>query len=149
MLEPTSPNHVLGIDPGKNGGLAFLSLDGTQALVFPMPTTERDVYEMLSFYSPGIKRALIEKVHSMPKQGVASSFKFGVGYGFLRGLLTALLIPFDEAAPQTWQKALGCLSHGNKNVTKAKAQQFWPKLRITHATADALLIAEYARRKEV
>jgi hypothetical protein len=38
------------------------------------------------------------------------------------------------------------MSKGDKNVTKAKAQQLFTQLKITHATADALLIAEFARR---
>jgi crossover junction endodeoxyribonuclease RuvC len=85
----------------------------------------------------------------MPKQGVSSTFKFGVNYGFLRGMLTAHKIPFEEVTPQKWQKAMGCLSKGNKNVTKAKAQQLFPNLKITHKVADALLIAEYCRRTHV
>lgn len=111
-----------------------------------MPETERDVWEWLQGALGGSDFAYIERVHSMPKQGVASSFTFGRSYGFLRGCLIASGIPFEEVTPQTWQKALGCLSRGDKNVTKAKAQQLFPSLKITHATADALLIAEYGRR---
>ncbi len=61
-------------------------------------------------------------------------------------MLIASRIPFEEVTPQKWQKTLSCLSRGDKNITKAKAQQLFPGLRVTHATADALLIAEYARR---
>jgi hypothetical protein len=39
-----------------------------------------------------------------------------------------------------------CLTKGDKNVSKARAQELFPALKITHATADALLIAEYGRR---
>jgi hypothetical protein len=39
-----------------------------------------------------------------------------------------------------------CLTKGDKNVSKAAAQRLWPKLKITHANADALLIAEYGRQ---
>jgi hypothetical protein len=67
----------------------------------------------------------------------------GTNYGFLRGMLIACGVPFDEAAPHKWQKAMGCLTHGDKNVSKAKAQQLYPGLKVTHATADALLIASY------
>jgi len=77
---------------------------------------------------------------------VSSTFKFGQSYGFLRGVLIASEIRFVEVRPQEWQKAMGCLSRGDKNVTKAKAQQLWPAQKITHATADALLLAEYFRR---
>ena len=82
----------------------------------------------------------------MPKQGVSSTFKFGVGFGFLVGCLTALKIPFEFVTLQKWQKALSCQSHGDKNVTKQKAQQLFPQIKVIHANADALLIAEYGRR---
>ena len=116
-----------------------------------MPETERDIFEKLKFYrdNGGSCVAYIESVHSMPKQGVSSTFTFGRNYGFLRGCLCALEIPYHEVTPQKWQKALECLSHGDKNVTKARAQQLFPKLKITHAIADALLIAEYGRRQQV
>lgn len=78
---------------------------------------------------------------------MASSFRFGQSYGFLRGVLVACRVPFDQVTPAKWQRNLGCLSKGDKNVTKAKAQELWPELRITHAIADALLIAEYGRRR--
>lgn len=81
----------------------------------------------------------------MPKQGVASSFKFGRSYGFLIGLLTGLRIPYEFVTPQKWQKAMGCLTHGDKNISKAAAQRRWPNEKWTHATADAGLIAEYGR----
>jgi crossover junction endodeoxyribonuclease RuvC len=139
----------LGIDPGASGGLAFIHDDGSMdPALEKMPDTERDLWEIIDGDEDAIPIAFaaIEAVHSMPKQGVASSFKFGRSYGFLRGCLIASGIPFEEVTPQRWQKELGCLSKGDKNVTKARAQQLFPKLKITHATADALLLAEYARR---
>jgi crossover junction endodeoxyribonuclease RuvC len=93
--------------------------------------------------------ATIEAVHAMPKQGVTSSFTFGKGYGALLMALTAAGIPFETVTPQKWQKALGCLSKGDKNVTKRKAQQLWPHIQWSHATSDAALIAEYGRRLRV
>jgi hypothetical protein len=47
--------------------------------------------------------------------------------------------------PFTWQKRLQCLSGGDKNVTKARAQQLFPGVKISHITADALLLAEFCR----
>ena len=136
----------IGVDPGASGGIAFLSSIDGQPHATKMPETERDVWLALSTWDRTNAFAVIEAVHSMPKQGVASSFKFGRSYGFLRGCLIASGIPFEEVTPQKWQKALGCMSRGDKNVTKARAQQLFPGLKITHATADALLLAEYARR---
>jgi crossover junction endodeoxyribonuclease RuvC len=141
----------LGIDPGQSGGLAVLMggplhPKSPEAFVWKMPETERDLWEIVRTREVGEAFAVIEAVHSMPKQGVASSFKFGRSYGFLRGCLIASGIPFEEVTPQKWQKALGCLTKGDKNVSKRRAQQLFPGLKITHATADALLLAEYARR---
>lgn len=139
---------IVGLDPGASGGIALLyNLDASPA-AFPWSDTEHDMARQLrEMWEPGAV-CYIERVHSMPKQGVASSFKFGRHYGFLRGLLVATGCRFEDVTPQAWQKALGCLSRGDKNVTKGKAQQFFPGMRITHAIADALLIAEYGRRME-
>lgn len=136
----------MGIDPGQSGGIAVIN--GDIARAHNMPETERDVWDLLTSYTgSGIVCAVIEKVHAMPKQGVSSTFKFGKGYGALRMALIASGVPFREVAPQTWQKALGCLTGGDKNVSKAMAQQLYPHLKITHATADALLLATWLSRQ--
>lgn len=138
----------LGIDPGKNGGIAFVETDLKSAVAFKMPETERDVSDIFEEYGSRVKMAVLEKVGAMPKQGVKSMFTFGQGYGFLRGMLIAHKIPFDDCPPQRWQKELQCMTKGDKNITKAKAQQVFPDVKnITHATADALLIAEFCRRE--
>lgn len=136
--------RYLGIDPGASGGLAVRG-DG-YAMGYKMPATERDIADLFVEIGLEITMALIERVHSFPGQGVSSSFAFGKNYGFLRGMLIAYGIPFEDISPQRWQKALGCLTGGDKNVSKQKAQQLFPQLKITHATADALLISEYGWR---
>lgn len=135
----------LGIDPGKSGAIALLLEDGDAPVAFPLKDTDQDINELLGSFDDQ-KTAMLELVHSMPKQGVASSFTFGQSYGFLKGLLTAHKIPYRLATPQVWQRAMGCLSRGNKNATKEAAQRLWPHIKITHATADAMLLAEYCRR---
>jgi hypothetical protein len=77
--------------------------------------------------------------------GVKSAFTFGQGYGRLEMALTAANVPFKRVTPQVWQKSMKCLTGGDKNISKGRAQEMFPSLKITHATADALLIAEYAR----
>jgi len=143
----------LGIDPGASGGIAVLGMEGGPR-AWKMAATEADLYlglvdTVAEHWQAGGDEspfAIIEHVHSMPKQGVASSFKFGMSYGGLRMALIAAGIPFEAVSPQKWQKAMGCLSKGDKNVTKRKAQELFPSLKVTHATADALLLAEYGRR---
>jgi Holliday junction resolvasome RuvABC endonuclease subunit len=137
----------IGIDPGKAGGIATLRIDGTVMNAIAMPPTERDLFDFLCLVAQaGPSRAMLERVHSSPQMGVVSAFTFGQGYGALRMVLTALQIPFDEVAPQKWQSAMAAQSGGDKNITKRRAQALFPFQKITHSIADALLLAEFARR---
>lgn len=135
----------IGIDPGKSGGIAFIPESGS-AWAHEIPETDKDILELLSSASEYERHAIIERVGPMPKQGVVSTFTFGVGYGSLSMALLAERIPFERVSPAVWQRNIGCLTKGDKNVSKRKAQELFPHLKITHKIADALLIAEYARR---
>lgn len=138
---------IIGIDPGISGGIAVLTDKGSTIAVTKMPVTEADIARFLRPYRKTYI-AYIERVHSMPKQGVSSTFKFGCNYGILLGTLAALKIKRVHIQPAKWQGELGCRSKGDKNVTKRKAQELFPREKVTHAIADALLIAEYGRRME-
>ena len=147
---------TLGADPGASGGLALVYADGT-AEAWKMPATERDLLDLARematrwavIFPPEsrVPSATIEVVHAMPKQGVSSTFKFGCGYGGLRMALLASGFALHEVSPAKWQGGMGCRTGGNKNVSKAKAQQLFPTLRITHALADALLIATWGAKE--
>lgn len=73
-------------------------------------------------------------------------------YMLLRGMLHGCGIPFEEKLPQTWLKAFNLSTKAGesktkwKNRLKSKAQQLFPRLPITLAVADALLLAEFSRR---
>lgn len=139
--------RYIGIDPGKSGGIAWIDAYGDVEAV-KMPQTLADLNELfLDIAAEPSSFAMLEKVHSSPQMGVRSAFTFGENKGALKMGLTGVHIRFDEVTPQKWQSRLNCLSKGDKNVTKARAQGLFPHLKITHATADALLIAEYGRRK--
>lgn len=141
---------VLGIDPGTHGGATLLTLNGKlfEYILFDK-NTPREICDILSEFRQSIAASIIERVHSMPRQGVASTFKFGYQFGQIVGILTGLKIPFEFATPTVWQKAMGCLTKGDKNVSKQYAQQLFPDLKITHGNADSILIAEYARRRYI
>jgi crossover junction endodeoxyribonuclease RuvC len=138
--------NYIGIDPGKSGGIAVIGPSGAKA--FKMPESDADLLDLLSSICPlGSPRfALLEKVHAMPGQGVTSTFTFGEGFGKLQMALCAAKIPYQFITPAKWQKFLGCMTKGDKNVSKAAAQRLFPDIKVTHAIADALLIAEYNRR---
>lgn len=139
----------LGVDPGESGAFGVVGIDGSPVTSWKFKEqTERDIWDAMKEFtlSPDVGLATLEQVNAMPKQGVSSSFKFGQSYGFLRGLLAASAVPYELVRPQAWQGLLQCRTGGDKNISKAKAQQLFPGVKITHANADALLLAEYARR---
>jgi len=143
-------NIYIGIDPGINGGIATINNNFVQA--YKMPQTIRDLWELIHEIKSTAElenysiTAALESVWSSPQMGVKSAFTFGNGFGHLEMALTALGVPYERVRPAVWQKAMGCLTKGDKNVSKRRAQEFFPALKVTHAIADALLIAEFARR---
>lgn len=141
---------AIGIDPGKTGGMSVITKDSVSANSFAQ-LTEADISEHFMLIGAMVKLgmpafAMLERVHSSPQMGVASAFTFGDGFGFLRGCLNSHKIPYELVQPQKWQKSMGCLSGGNKNITKAAAQRLYPAMTITHSIADSLLIATYCSR---
>ena len=145
---------TIGIDPGANGAIAWIDERG-KSCVEKMPDTLQDLWELIrditNFPRSAIDgrryKAYIEQVSSSPQMGVVSAFSFGRGYGNLEMALTAAGIPFERVRPQVWQKAMGCMTKGNKNISKAKAQELFPDKKVIHATADALLIALYGTKQ--
>ena len=102
---------ILGIDPGKTGALALLHPDGWLVDVVDMPSVTgaalgAQVADLLADFAPdAVGVAWVEKVHSMPKQGVASVWTFAEGYGSLLGALGALRVPVHHVTPQAWKRA--------------------------------------------
>ena len=144
----------IGIDPGKSGAMAFMgNPDRGEIVVYPF--NERDYADTLMASSVGHDCcAVVERVTAMPKQGVTSMFNFGVNFGFIQGLLTAYGIPFELVSPAKWKREFGVTS--DKNTSIAVAQRLFPGVSLLRTErckkpddgiAEALLMAEYARRK--
>lgn len=143
---------IIGIDPGKSGGIACLRGDTTT--VQKMPSTERDLWDLLSEFDDAAA-VFVEKVGATPQMGVVSAFKFGRSLGLIHMACVASGIRLEWVTPQKWQKEFGLIVKGRglgqsdtekKNRNKARAQELFPCITMTHAIADALLIAEYGRR---
>lgn len=141
----------IGVDPGKSGSIAFIDTISGDCWSIKNDSTLHDLHGALmdaQLASGGhhVLHAIIEKVHSSPQMGVKSAFSFGQSFGQLEALLVGAGIPFEYVSPAKWQGDMKCRTKGDKNVTKSAAQRLFPKAKITHANADALLLAEYARR---
>src|SRR4249920_774998 len=73
-----------------------------------------------------VERLVVENVHAMPKQGVSSTFKFGMGVGIIHGVAGALRLPLTLVPPTQW-KSFHCLPPGsNKEASRQLAIRNWP-----------------------
>lgn len=144
---------IVGVDPGKQGGIAVLDANGPLSAK-PMPPSLPELWDELRSIASlwrGHCFCILEQVHAMPGQGVSSTFKFGQGYGAIEMALVAAGIPFDRVRPTKWQPAVGVPSIKGESPTarkrrlKGRAMELFPELRkdITLKTADALLLAHY------
>jgi len=139
---PSGRTPVIGIDPGVNGGIALIPREGPST-AWRMPGEEEDICDLivsLGDENPGVV-AFIEKVNAFKNASRSSSFKFGQGYGFLRGCLVGR-VPFEQTYPRAWMQAARCLSGGDKRLTRLLAQNRHPHIKVTNCTSEALLIAE-------
>jgi|SRR6187402_823351 len=135
----------MGIDPGQGGGISVLCIKGTVLDAVKMPRSNHALLDFLREWDAPMVVAL-EFVRSSPQMGRRGVFQFGWGLGVLEMGLTASGLHYSVVTPQKWQRAMACMSGGDKNVTKSKAIELFPGRKITHYVADSLLIAEYARR---
>lgn len=149
---PNSP-LIIGIDPGKTGGVACLHIDGTIHSVLPMPTMDA-LSDLIDTLKP--EMVYLEKSQAMPGQGVCSMFSYGEHYGKIQGILIALLQAYHLVAPVTWTKKMhvGCSGADSKAKSLEVVKRRWPvqnllatpRCKKPHlGITDALLIAEYGR----
>ena len=144
----------IGVDPGKNGGIAKINTD--TGFVKTVTFSEESLISELEGYFMFDKsplRCVLEKVNAMPGQGVVSMFNFGQNYGFIQGVLKAYRIPYELVTPQKWKKEFSCTSDKNTSIEVCK--RLFPNVNLKatdrcrkdhDGIAEALLIAEYGRR---
>ena len=163
--------NVIAIDPGKTGAVAAYSRTW---VVHDCPTveiksgrTKKEVadptlmaallWEIVRGFGhregQGDIQVFIEKVHAMPKQGVSSSFNFGMGYGAWQGIIAAMQLSVTFVTPQAWGEVmLQGMAKGDKQAGRLRALQLFPylaeelKLKKNDGRGDALCIGEYGRR---
>ena len=150
---------IVGIDPGASGAIVIMEhnqpIEWIRMPTMKMGSTTRvnaaAVAHFLQAYQ--IKKAYVENVHSMPKQGVASSFNFGHSCGVLEGVLAACGIPIHMVTPQSWKKRAGLIGQ-DKDAARTQAIRLWPRWHSLskklegQALADAALIAVFGDRDE-
>lgn len=140
----------LGIDPGKDGGIALLSEGPPLVYVY----SDQIMLNIASMISGKSVSVCLEKVASMPNQGVKGVFTFGRGLGFIEGVLQSYQLPYQLVPPIVWKKEFSLNSDKQKSIEACRKLFPMVDLKATErctkyhdGKAEALLMAEYARRK--
>lgn len=150
---------ILGIDPGLTGAIAIVNADGF--IVEDMPVMANgtsakvrnvvnaaELARVLRPHADRIRVAYVERVSTMPGQGVASQGSLMHSAGVVEGVLAALGISLVLVTPGKWKKAMGLAN--DKEASRALAQRLFPDAPLgrkkDHGRAEALLIATYGTR---
>lgn len=157
---------IVGIDPGKNG--AIVIRNAGRITMFDIPKNDKGeisiiglagIFRCISHWSVIEKPvAVIEKVHSLPREGVTSAFNFGYVNGLL---IMAANIYCDKVVfvtPMKWKKDLGLTESGleyreKKDKARLFAIDLFPqaakelRLKKHNDRAEALLLTEWYIRK--
>lgn len=150
-----SATGIIAFDPGKAGGLAHISPgDGPETIVLRPWTVEHELSDYLRQINPAGYDAVVEDVPAFVSAVTsnASSFKLGYNFGYIVGCLRSFKFRTHLIKPRDWQKGLQGLKPkmsytARKRMLKDNAVRLYPDLKITNATADALLILNYWRNK--
>lgn len=154
----------VGVDPGGSGAVSILG--GPRPASYPFRGALETAADYLGFLggipefsSPEeVGGVVLERVGGFvagnPTPGSAM-FAFGRGFGILEALLLVRFGPTKVRLinPPTWQTGLGIEKRRRdesaaewKRRLKWEASQLFPHEKVTLATADSLLLAEYCRR---
>jgi len=159
--------RYIGVDPGLTGGLAVLDLLDDAALVAGLRRTPRveitrNGKRRLDYDPPAMRALLAEAIDggpsihcvevgleaqgARPGQGVASTYRTGLGFGLWLGLLVAARVPYRIVTPQAWKRHAGLLG-ADKRASRLRAQERFPSLGAIppadEGPAEALLLAAY------
>ena len=144
--------RVIGIDPGVSGGWAIMD-DGELTDCGRMPTMPRgkrniaDPEVLRSYFLPFTADvAVVEHVNSMPKQGVSSTFAFGMNTGIAEAVAILSAVEMVRVTPGVWK--LHYFLKTDKRESLARAAEFWPDwggwdVLANDGAAEAALMARW------
>lgn len=155
MYKPTNKVFI-GVDPGMNGGIALIKpeMDTDFIKVHRCPKT---VNEMAGLFDACVGMAngsdnvvlFVEHVWTFPGDGRVGAFRFGYNYGLWKGIAGANEIEIYNIPPKRWQGSFDIpektYGRERKKWLKDHAEALFPNIKITFNTADAVLIANYAK----
>lgn len=155
MIMDVSVNCIIGIDPGRSGGIAIWRPKLPIGTI-KMPSDLMKLKEWLE-YMKGICNPIIfiEKVQLRPDDITEPGKAFRVQkllqeFEKLKTIIAMCDVPFVLVHPQKWQNALKLrIPHEEKAARKKRYQQvaadYYPEVRTTLWNSDAILIMHFGR----
>lgn len=157
---------VIGVDPGLSGALALFDGNGLSAILdIPVMAKGKGAGKVKNEINAAGLNALlkewtnghaddvlvvIERVSSMPGQGVASMFSMGDTVGCIRGVVAARGYPVIWVTPQKWKRHFGLIAGkdvNGKELARSRAIQLFPEADLArkkdHNRAEAILLSKY------
>lgn len=154
---------LLAIDPGAKGAYALqVGTDPDDVVGVHSFRSESDFCDSMRWLVEYARQrgecitCYIEQVGGYVGQAQPGSamFKFGRNFGFILGVCQALGMRIELVRPQAWQKCYPTKTTKAENGAQHKrelkdhAARLYPGKRVTLGNADALLILDYATKKE-
>lgn len=157
----------IAIDPGLTGAVAAISSRTGFIGVEDMPTMANGkgnskikmmvnpaaLLEILVGWEVLGEHCLVglERIASMPGQGVASMFSMGDTFGCCRSVVAVWGMQMVVITPQQWKKYYSIVKDEKKEIARAKAIQLYPQASLArkkdHNRAEAILLAHYLMEK--
>ena len=161
----------VGIDIGKSGGIAVINEIGDILTIRATPTvggeiSVAEIADLIRNLTVKDPMVVLEDVHSIYGSSAKSNFQFGRSLGIMEGVVAAMGCSWAKVAPKTWQKEMWLgverIAKKGKSSTDTKAMsliavnRIFPEANLLptprstkphDGMVDALLLAEYGRRK--
>jgi crossover junction endodeoxyribonuclease RuvC len=153
-------NAIIAVDPGLEGAGAVMTADGELIEVFDLPVVGEgaqrridgaNLADAIRMHGPYRIGGIIEQVNAFPKQGVASTFRFGMSFGVVVGVVTALSIPTRFVSPAQWKRAMRL--DNNAQTSRMRAIELFPdrcelfRKKKDHHRAEACLLGLYCLKQ--
>lgn len=159
---------ILGIDPGKDGGLSIVDEQFNLIASIHMPTINlggnkrrvdpRPIFDFITLHQPEL--TVVELVGAMPGNGVNSMFSFGDAFGVVRAVAECLCPDVRYSRPQEWKGFQGLIGLSKDQVAEIAYEIFGEvliygkpykrkgaiKRKTFDGISDSLMIAKYGVR---
>lgn len=137
---------IIGIDPGKKGGVAVLTVTSAAITptVSPMPQIYKTLFNMLKdigdLHYDSIHAYLEDVQYRSNQRGVKTAL---TNWGRIQGYLEALGIPYTVVSAMKWKKHMGLSQDKIESINLANQIYGLEFTKTQDGLAEALLIAHH------